>query len=255
MSSSTRPPEAGAPAGDAAPAPASADAPRGAFVLRTVAAIGYPLLAHAAALSGDARIAALAVLDLALVALAAALLRFRPGAWAAFALAAFAAAWLAHSPHALLPLLLAPPVFVAVVAGAFARTLRAGQVPLVGRIAAALEGVDWPALPDAVRAYTRRVTLAWAVLLGTLACIDLALALFVVPGGLLARLGIASGIAVRESGWSWFANIGDYVAIGGFMLVEYGYRRWRFPEHAQGLATFLRRMARLGPGFWREALR
>ena len=100
-----------------------------------------------------------------LVALAAPLLRLRPAAWAAFAVAAFAAAWLARGPHALLPLLLAPPAFVAVVGSAFASTLRAGRVPLVGRIAAALDGVAWTALPDAVRAYTRRVTLAWALLL------------------------------------------------------------------------------------------
>jgi uncharacterized membrane protein len=242
MSSSTRPPEAGA-------------LPRAAFALRCLAAVAYPLLAHAATLSGDARLAALAALDLVLVALASPLLRLRPMAWAAFAAAALAAAWLARGPHALLPLLLAPPAFVAAVGWAFASTLRAGRVPLVGRIAAALDGVAWATLPDAVRAYTRRVTLAWALLLFALALVDATLALFAVPGGVLERLGIAPALAVAETDWSWFANIGDYAVIGGFMLAEYGYRRLRFPMHAPGLFVFLRRMARLGPSFWREALR
>jgi len=242
MSSSTRPPEAGA-------------LPRAAFALRCLAAVAYPLLAHAATLSGDGRLAALAALDLVLLVLVVPLLRLRPAAWAVFAVAAFAAAWLARGPHALLPLLLAPPAFVAAVGWAFARTLRDGRVPLVGRIAAALDGVHWPALPDAVRAYTRRVTLAWALLLFALAAADVALALLAVPGGLLVRLGVAPVLPIAETDWSWFANIGDYVVIGGFMLVEYGYRRLRFPAQAPGLFVFLQRMARLGPSFWREALR
>ena len=242
MSSNTRPPEAGA-------------LPRAAFALRCLAAVAYPLLAHAATLSGDSRLAALAALDLVLVALAASLLRLRPGAWAAFAVAAFAAAWLARGPHALLPLLLAPPAFVAAVGWAFASTLREGRVPLVGRIAAALDGVAWTTLTDAVRGYTRRVTFAWALLLFALALVDATLALFAVPRGVLAQLGIASDFAIAEADWSWFANIGDYAVIGGFMLTEYGYRRWRFPAQAPGLFVFLRRMARLGPSFWREALR
>ena len=242
MSSSTRPPEAGAPS-------------RAAFALRCLAAVAYPLLAHAATLSGDGRLAAAAALDLVLLVLAAPLLRGRPLAWAGFALAALAAAWLARGPHALLPLLLAPPAFVAAAGWAFARTLRGDRVPLVGRIAAALDGVAWPALPAPVRAYTRRVTGAWAWLLGGLAAVDTALALLAVPGGLLAQLGIVPAFAIAEADWSWFANIGDYVVIGGFMLAEYGYRRLRFPEQAQGLFAFLQRMARLGPSFWREALR
>jgi uncharacterized membrane protein len=247
MSNSTRPPEAGVAGADTAP--------RVAFAARCLAAIAYPLLAHAAALSGDGRVAALAALDLALIVLAAPLLRMRPLAWAAFAVAALAAAWLARGPHALLPLLLAPPAFVALVGWGFARTLQAGRVPLVGRIAAALDGVAWPDLPAPVRGYTRNVTLAWAVLLGMLAVVDTALALLAVPGGLLVRLGVVPVFPVAEAAWSWFANIGDYAVIGGFMLAEYAYRRLRFPAQAPGLFAFLRRMARLGPAFWREALR
>lgn len=226
-----------------------------AMPLRLLLALAYPLLAHAAALSGGPWFAAAATIDLALLALAEPMLRGRPAAWAAFAVVALAAAWIAHGPHALLPLLLAPPVFVALVASVFARTLRGGRVPLVGRIAATLDGTTWDAMPVPVRSYTRRVTVAWTLLLATLATVDLALALFAVPGGVLARLGLAPPFAVAETTWSWFANIGDYAVIGGFMLAEYGYRQLRFPERAQGLWTFLQRLARLGPAFWREALR
>jgi uncharacterized membrane protein len=218
-------------------------------------AVAYPLLAHAAALCGGAWLAAAAMLDLALLVLVEPLCRGRIGAWAAFALSAAAAAWIARGPHALLPLLLAPPVFVAIVASAVARTLRGGRVPLVGRIAATLDGSGWDALPPAPRDYARRVTLAWAWLLAALAAVDLVLALFASPGGVFAQLAIRTPFAVAESHWSWFANVGDYVVIGGFMLVEYAWRRRRFPERVQGFWTFLRRMARLGPAFWREALR
>jgi uncharacterized membrane protein len=72
---------------------------------------------------------------------------------------------------------------------------------------------------------------------------------------LLARLGQAPAFAVSEAQWSWFANIGDYLLIGAFLLLEFGYRRWRFPRRGHDFAGFLRSMAALGPAFWREALR
>jgi uncharacterized membrane protein len=223
-------------------------------MVRLALAVAYPFLAHAAALSGAAWLSGAAIVDLALLLLVEPLVRGRPAAWAALACTVLAAAWIARGPHALLPLLLAPPVFVALVAGAFARTLRGGRVPLVGRIAATLEGSHWETLPPAARAYARRVTLAWALLLAALAAADLALALFVVPAGIFAQLRLPSPVAIAEAGWSWFANVGDYLVIGGFLLAEYAWRRRRFPERAHGLWTFLRRMARLGPSFWREAL-
>jgi uncharacterized membrane protein len=229
--------------------------PRGALPMRVLLAIAYPLLAHWATLAGDGRIAALAMLDIVLVVLGEGLLRARASAWAGLAVAVLVAAWLARGPHALLPLLLAPPAFVAAVGWAFARTLGNDRIPLVGRIAAAIDGVAWLELPAAVRAYARRVTLAWALLLASLATLDLVLALLAQPGGILPQLGVPVPFAVAESGWSWFANIGDYVVIGGFLLAEYAYRRARFPDRTHGLAAFAGGMARLGPAFWREALR
>lgn len=198
----------------------------------------YPLLAHAAATTGNGWLAALAAFDIVLAVLLEPLGRRAPWAWGLLAAIVLALAALARSTHALLPLLLAPPVFVAMVAWAFARTLRAGRVPLVGRIAAAIDGVPWERMEHEVRHYTRQVTVAWALLLSLLAAADLALALLAPP--------------VQ---WSWFANIGDYVVIGGFLAGEFAYRRRRFPARARGFGAFLRGMAALGPSFWREALR
>ena len=210
----------------------------GAAWPRIVLMVAYPLVAHAAAVTGSGWLAALAAFDIALVVLLEALAQPRAGAWLLLAAIASVLAWLAQTPHALLPLLLAPPAFVGMVAWVFARTLRAGRIPLVGRIAVAIDGVPWERMEPEVRRYTRQVTWAWASLLGALACADLAFALLAPP-----------------LQWSWFANIGDYLVIGGFMLCEFGYRRVRFPGRGPGLGGFLRRMATLGPAFWREALR
>lgn len=229
--------------------------PAGTSSLRIALAVAYPLLAHLAAATGAGWIAGVAAFDIALLVLAPALLQRRTWAWVLLAVIALALAWLARTPHALLPLLLAPPAFVAMAAWAFARTLRPGRIPLVGRIAGALDGVAWDDMEPAVRRYTCTVTWAWALLLAALACADLALALLATPGGLLARLGLAAPWSVSEAQWSWFANIGDYLVIGGFMLGEFAYRRHRFPGRGRDFRGFLRGMAGLGPAFWREALR
>lgn len=224
MSSSTRPPEAaGEDAGE-----------RRLWRLRIGLVAAYLLLAHLASAGDDPRWAALALFDIALLVLLRALLRPRAPAWLLLA-ALGAALWrLGGTPH-VWPLLLAVPVaFVAFVGFGFARTLRAGSVPLVTRIVAALDGVPADALEPEVRDYARRVTLAWAVLLFALALFDLAMAL------------LASRVQ-----WSWLANIGDYVVIGGFMLAEFAWRKHRFPGRHRSFLDFLRRMAALGPGFWR----
>ena len=99
---------------------------------------------------------------------------------------------------------------------------------------AALDGSTPQALAPELQAYARRLTLAWALLLSALAAFDLAMAL----------------LASREQ-WSWLANIGDYVVIGGFMLLEFAWRRHRFPGRHRRFIDFIRRMVGLGPAFWR----
>lgn len=201
--------------------------------LRAALVLAYLVLAHLASVSGDTRVAALALMAIVLLALAGPLLRGRPGAWGLLAAAAFASwAW-SGSAWLWLPLRLVPATCVALAAWIFARTLVRGRVPLVTRIAAAIEGTTPSALAPAVRAYSKRVTTGWAGLLALLAVFDAWIAFYGTP-----------------EQWSWLANIGDYVVIAACFLLEFAWRRHRFPEQP-GFTLFLRRMLALGPGFWR----
>lgn len=229
MSSSTRPAE---------PAPGAEASERATWRPRIALAVAYLVLAHLASASADGRLAALALLDIALVVLLRPLVQLRAAAWLALA-AIVAGAWgLAGTPHVWTVLRMVPVAFVACVGFGFARTLRAGSVPLVTRIVAALDGVAPSALEREVLDYSREVTLAWAVLLSALAAFDLAMAVLASP--------------VQ---WSWLANIGDYVVIGGFMLAEFAWRRHRFPGRHRSFPGFVRRMLALGPAFWRDVAR
>lgn len=226
MSSSTRPaePASGAEAGD-----------RLAWRLRIALVVAYLVVAHLASTGGDGRMAAIALFDIALVVLLRPLLQRRAVAWLVLAAIALALWKLAGTAQAWAALRMVPVAFVALVGFGFARTLRAGRVPLVTRIVAALDGVAPSALAPDVRQYARRVTLAWAVVLSALAVFDLAMA------------WLASPVQ-----WSWLANIGDYAVIGGFMLAEFAWRRHRFPGRHRSFVEFARRMLALGPGFWRN---
>jgi uncharacterized membrane protein len=229
---------------------------RAAVALRVGLAVAYPWLAHAANARGDGLLAALALGDIALIVLLGPLLRPRAWAWAALA-ACVALLWaLAHSAHPTLPLLLPPVLFLGLAAWVFARSLLPGRVPLIARIVAPLYGSAPADLAPALRRYTRGLTAAWALLLAGLGLANLALALFSVPGGLLARLGLQPPLAVPAVHGSLFANLLVYAVVAGFFLGEYAWRRRRFPQRPyRDLPDFLRRLAALGPGFWRDALR
>ena len=222
---------------------------------RLALAAAYPFLAHAASTRADGTLAALAMFDIALILLLPALARPRIGAWAALACSVAALAWLARTPYALLPLLLVPVLFVALVGWGFARTLRAGRVPLVARIASALEAKDPAELEPDVARYTRRLTGLWAIVLFALAGLNLVLALLAVPRGLLAAFGVATPWPVGETLWSWCANGATYGLIGGLMVAEFAWRSRRFPGRYHGPLDFARRLAALGPGFWNGLFR
>lgn len=212
-------------------------------------ALAFPLLAHAAAITGSK---ALAVASVAVLVLAVAWpSRRRSFAFPLILAAAggvFAAAWRAGQVHALTML---PPILITFAVGwQFARSLQADRTPLVQRIAAALhpESLALPGVPE----YARRVTLLWAVLLGTLCAIDLVLALLAVPGGLLQAVGIEPFAPVPIRYWSLFANVLSYLAIAAFFAAEFAWRRHRFPQQPyRGFGDFMVRVARLGPAFWR----
>ena len=222
---------------------------------RLLLALAYPWLAHAATTSGSSVQAAVALADIALIVLLEPLLQRRLRAWLSLAAVAVVLWRLAHSPHALLPLLLVPVAFIALVAWTFGRTLRAGRTPLVTRMMLALERDAAMPIDPRQLGYTRRLTVVWSATLGLLALANLVLALVAVPRGLLASLGIAAPFMVTETQWSWFANLLNYGLIGGLFIGEFALRKRVFPGRYRSFAHFLRQLAALGPDTWKQLLR
>lgn len=127
----------------------------------------------------------------------------------------------------------------------FGRSLRAGRTPLITRIVEGLYGQAGMLITPEQRRYTRRLTLAWAVLLCGLTLANLVLGLCAEPSGVLAQLGHASPLPISDARASLFANLLAYGVIGGFFVGEYLLRgRW-FPQRPyRNLPDFLRQMAR-----------
>lgn len=217
---------------------------------------GYVLLAHLAGARQSPTLAVAALADLALLVLIEGLVARRPAAWLAAVAVAAVLVPLAGSSWALTPLLLVPPLFTALIAGGFLRSLRPGRVPLIRKVVAALYGTPPDELSPAHRAYTRRLTLGWGLMLSLLTAINLTLALVAVPDGLLARAGVPAPFTVTAEQWSLVANVANYGLLGVFALVEYQVRRVVFPVRPyRNAAEFVRRMAALGPAFWRDFFR
>lgn len=217
---------------------------------------GYVLLAHLAGARQSPTLAVAALADLALLVLIEGLVARRPVAWLAAVTVAAVLVPLAGSSWALTPLLLVPPLFTALIAAGFLRSLRPGRVPLIRKVVAALYGTPPDDLSPAHRAYTRRLTLGWGLMLSLLTAINLTLALVAVPDGLLARAGVAAPFTVTAEQWSLVANVANYGLLGVFALVEYQVRRVVFPVRPyRNAAEFVRRMAALGPAFWRDFFR
>ena len=222
---------------------------------RVALVVAYFGLSHAASARHDPVLAALALGDIAAIVMLDPLLRGSARAWGIAALIAGGLVALARMAFAPQVLLLVPAAIVALVAWTFGRTLRAGHVPLITRMVTALDGVPLREMAPELKSYTRNLTATWAGLLAVLAIADLVLALCAVPGGLLDGAGIAPPLAVPHAAWSWFANGLTYGLIGALFVGEYYYRVRRFPGRYTSFLDFVRRMGRLGPGFWREALR
>lgn len=225
------------------------------FAIEALLALAYGVLAHLASATGDDRYALAALLALVAMMLAAGLAARR--AWALLSLPPLLAAcwWLYASGHAPLPLLLVPVAFIAVIAWWFARSLRSPHGALITRIVAAIERVTIDEVPDDLRRYTRALSATWAGVLGALALLNLVLALIARPGGLLDSLGVVAPVTVTREQWSWFANLLNYGIVGGFFAIEFRYRQRRFPGKDRNFLDFARKMAALGPAFWRGFLR
>jgi uncharacterized membrane protein len=214
-------------------------------------ALAFLLLAHASAVFRSEMLALLATALLGALLLWP--LRRRAGLLLPGLLAlAILLVSLQHNGLALLPLLLPPVVITGMLGLTFARSLRPGSMPLIERVVRALNDGQ---LPDpGVPAYARRLTLLWALLLLGLALINLLLALCAVPGGMLDALGVTPPLAVPLLWWSSFANLINYLLIGGFFVAEYAYRKRRFRHQSyRNFGDFITRVGRLGPAFWRDA--
>ena len=222
--------------------------------LRVMLVLLYPLLAHTAAVHGDPRLAALALGDILIVLLLDGLLARRVRPLLLMLLAIPGLLLLSRTPLAMLPLLVMPALLLATVAVGFARTLRRGRTPLIASIIEVLEGDDAANLPDKLARYARGLTRAWAILLASLALVNLLLALCAVPGGVLASFGVDPPITVSNTQWSWFANGFNYGIVALFFVVEFIVRRRCFPERVHGFRHFATRLVRMGPSFWRRAL-
>jgi uncharacterized membrane protein len=219
-----------------------------------VLALAYPVCAHLATLLGRPALRTVAVAALAALVLLP-LLRARPLAGALATLAAVVAG-AALARHGKLDLLLfAPPVLIpAFGAWLFGHTLAQGRVPLIEQLVALIHG-DGPIDPG-VRAYSRRLTCAWAAVMALLAATNFVLALLAVPGGLLLAFGFAPPVAVPLAWWSWLANVGGYLLLGVLFAAEYAYRRRRFPDQPyRNFADFLARVRSVGPRLVRSLRR
>ncbi len=224
--------------------------------LRLLLLAAYLPLAHFAGTRHSPMLAALALADLVLLALIEPLLRRRLSAWLALAATVLVLIALARSRFALLPLLLVPPLFTAMIGWWFARSLRPGRQPLIGKVVAALYAQRGMPLSLRHHTYTRRLTLAWAVLLALMTLLNLVLALIAVPDGVLAQLRIDAPLTVSNAQWSFIANVANYGVMGGFMLAEFQLRKRVFPVRPYRNAfDFARQMAALGPAFWRDFFR
>lgn len=220
--------------------------------LATACALAYPVAAHTSIILGSLPwvIAALVLISLSL--LLPGLLARSLIAWTVAPLVAAALYALARTGSPVIPLYVAPVLVPGFLGWVFGHTLAAGRTPLISQLIRALHtGIDPP--PPAVWAYARRLTLAWTVFFVWLAAMNLVLALLAEPEGLLLAHGIHPPVTVPQEWWSWFANVIGYALVAVFLVIEYAYRRRRFPEQPyRNMFEFFKRMSAALPGITRQ---
>ena len=188
-------------------------------------ALGYPLFAHLAVVFHDARLEWLALVWLLGISLAGALFARRLWAWTTLGLGALALYGLVVVGHGRYALYVPPALIPAALFIVFARSLRPGATPLISRIATLMRG---EALPPALVAYTRQVTVLWC-------------GVFVV----MFTSAVVAAIWASPAHWSLMTNVVHYVLLGAIFLVEFTYRRIRYRDlEPWGLFEYLRRLVR-----------
>jgi uncharacterized membrane protein/3-hydroxymyristoyl/3-hydroxydecanoyl-(acyl carrier protein) dehydratase len=210
-------------------------------------AVAYPLLAHAASVFESRALTLASVAVLAAAALGPTLAQRRRWTFIAAPAAALAIYGLARLDAVAL-VLFAPPVLLnAWLAWLFGHTLARGNTPLIERLVRLLQPPGLPFEPGVI-AYARRLTGFWTALFLLLGTTNLVLAALATPGGLLEAAGLAAPVAVPLETWSLFANVINYLVVAAVFLLEFGYRRRRFPGRPyRNLLDFFRRSAAVAP--------
>lgn len=211
----------------------------------------YFALLLAAFASGNVLFDDAAILVLISVLLLAALRRGSPVAWFAWLVAALALLALGASGKGRVAVDALPVLVNIFLCSVFARTLRKGRQPLIARIIEIIEEPGRLALPR-VADYARRLTQAWAWLLGAQAAVLLFVAACVVPDGWLASAGVVPPIAIAAD-WRWYLQLGSFAIVGVFLVGEYAFRRCylRAMPH-MSLVRFIVRVARCWPALVRS---
>ena len=189
--------------------------------------LSYPILLIGALLSHRGALSASAGLVLITLLLWPALVRRSATAIAVWLVAVSMGAALVGYGHTDLVLLLLPVAINAALAWLFARTLRAGERPLVARAILAIEGEQRLALPG-VASYARALTRAWSLLLASLAVLLLVAALLAQPGGILDSAGATASLALPRNAVVWAGQLGVYLMVAAFFAIEFAFRLWHF---------------------------
>jgi uncharacterized membrane protein len=235
---------------DAAPAPHSRTFVAGIVV--------YLILLAGAFASGNRVLDELAAFALISVVLLPGLRRGRPTAWLIWIAIAVVLAWLARRGQGQLALDVLPILINLALCRVFARTLAPGREPLIAYIIGVIEGPERLLLPR-VASYARGLTRAWALLFATQAVVLAVVVACSVPDGVFASLGRDPPVVLAPA-WRWYLHLGSYLLTIGFLVIEYGYRRWylRHIPHAP-LPVFIAQLGRRWPamvaGFAADASR
>ena len=224
----------------------------GSAALTGMLALAYPITTHVAIARRSPLLTLLAIVLLSAIVMIPWLLSGRLLAWATLPLVAIGCWLLSDARLALLPLYLPPIMIPAAVGWLFGQTLLAGRMPLIEQFLRAMERSEQEPAP-AVLSYARQLTSVWSALLFSLALINLLLAAFAAPQGLLLASGIVPPVTVPQEAWSWFANCIAYLVIAVFFVVEFAFRRRRFPQQPYSFISFVRRTIEVSPRVMRRA--